>query len=295
MNLSGKDFKSIKDPVHGYIQIFKEDEQILNTVYFERLHQIHQLGTTYLIYPSATHTRFEHSLGVMNLGTAVFESILSTYPKFWSKVKTKKCKIFKNTIRWACLLHDIGHLPFSHICESFVDLEQLCKKWKEKGYKVYNSETSTSQILTTGSRHELLSCLLVLEKYDKILTEHKVDPHIVCGLILGKISEHAVESKEYYNVLGGILNSNIDVDKLDYILRDNYTTGASLVGIDKDRTIMSYAIHENRLILNSKALSGIFNLLHSRDQLFMWVYQHHKVVFTDSILTRMIERNIQSN
>ena len=107
----------IRDPIHGFIHFDDAEREIINSPAFQRLRNIKQLAFTYYVYPGAMHSRFEHSLGVMQMASRAFDSLVK-------KHKTELEKNFKSisltlekaksVIRLAGLLHDIGHLPFSH-------------------------------------------------------------------------------------------------------------------------------------------------------------------------------------
>ncbi len=279
--------KIIKDPVHNYIKINDNDLEIIDTLLFQRLRNIYHLGTAYLTYPGATHSRFEHSLGVMQLGTSAFLKIFKNSSGFWPK-DMELCDKYYKTLRYACLLHDIGHTPFSHVCETFVEKKMLCKEIMKYGLSFGDAKT-TLRNLESSQPHELLSCSIILSEYNKTLKKQNVDSLDVCALILGQIRVEKNEDRVHYDVLKSILNSPIDVDKLDYLLRDNYVTGATLVSLDRERFIESYTILDNTLSLNGKAISTVANLIRGRESMYMWVYQHHKVVFTDTLLKMIIQ------
>jgi len=108
--------KVIRDAVHGYIELCEDDLKIIDTPHFQRLKSVRQ-NNPFSVYPCANHTRFEHSLGVMHLGVKVFESLNEKRthngePSFDEKLEA--------TVRYACLLHDVGHAPFSHYGEQFL-------------------------------------------------------------------------------------------------------------------------------------------------------------------------------
>src|SRR3989344_2454610 len=120
-----KDFrdadKKIYDSVHGFIPFDEYEKEVIDSLPFQRLHYIHQLGIAYLVYPGATHTRFEHSLGVMFLATLMFDKICkSVRPDVFHFVPRKGSSEYlywKRVLRMAALCHDLGHLPFSHVAE----------------------------------------------------------------------------------------------------------------------------------------------------------------------------------
>lgn len=103
--------KKVYDAVHGFIRFNSLEKLVIDSEPFQRLHGIHQLGIAYLVYPGATHTRFEHSLGTMHLATQIFERLcakgfLVDDALYWEQI-----------VRFAALCHDMGHLPFSHDAE----------------------------------------------------------------------------------------------------------------------------------------------------------------------------------
>lgn len=285
----------IKDPVHHFIKINDDDKKIMDTSLFQRLRNIFHLGTGYFTYPGATHSRFEHSLGVMSLGNSVLENVINNAGTkgytFW-KDSENDDEIMR-TLRYACLLHDVGHAPFSHVCEEFYSNEKdsLISELKSKLEFINDGYKNTEQILSKPQLHELMSCSIILSHYKDILNDLGVKAENVCAVILGQVCKDVLpEKKLHYKVLANILNSSIDVDKFDYLLRDDYMTGASLASIDKGRLLTSYTVTErNTLVLNRKALSLVTNLIVGRNQVYMWVYQHHKVVFTDNLLKKMIQ------
>ena len=106
--------KKIYDAVHGFIRFNALERDLIDSIAFQRLHHIRQLGIAFLVYPGATHTRFEHSLGTMEVATRIFDHLLSkqmelTEPEYWKQI-----------VRLAALCHDLGHLPFSHDAESAI-------------------------------------------------------------------------------------------------------------------------------------------------------------------------------
>lgn len=241
MNHGGKASKIIRDVVHGYISLCENDLHIIDTPLFQRLKRIRQTGA-HSVYPSANHTRFEHSLGVMHLGMKVLASL-----------GIEADERISNTVRYACLLHDIGHAPFSHLGEAFYSKEELIKQ---------------------------------LNKFADRLLSYGVDLDLLCRMITGQ--KYNTLDKFTEDCLIDILNSNVDVDKLDYVLRDAFMSGAELIAIDAERLISAYTIHNGTLALSGKVLSTIGNLIYGRNALYIWVYNHHITVYTDFLFRRLI-------
>ena len=119
-----KNIHEIRDPVHVFVRLDSDERKILNSRSFQRLRHIHQLAMTYLVYPGATHKRFEHSLGVMELASRVFD-IVTNPDNVTDDVRRlleplaspDQIAYWRRVVRMAALCHDIGHLPFSHAAE----------------------------------------------------------------------------------------------------------------------------------------------------------------------------------
>ena len=150
---------------------------------FQRLRRIKQLGLISLIYPGATHTRFEHSIGTMNLGSKLSEELDLSNDEI-------------ELIRASALLHDIGHGPFSHVSEGVLSVPH---------------EELTKYVITKTSMKDLL--------------EEKFDVSKIVNIVNGK------------GYLGPIVSGELDVDRMDYLLRDSHNTGVAYGVIDYERII----------------------------------------------------------
>lgn len=273
--------KFIRDVVHDYITIEDDVRKIIDTPSFQRLKRIKQTPA-FFVYPCATHTRFEHSLGVMTLGLAVFDNIKDSLPR---SIK-RNSKTYRNTVKYACLLHDLGHAPLSHVCEEFLDRPSSIRNMKPI-FKQYIPER-----LGAEPSHEVMSCAISLDVYEKVLRRNNVDIELFCKMICG-LPPNVREKEE--DLFVTLLNSWMDVDKLDYILRDNRMSGATLATIDKNRIVSAYAIDRNKLILGKKALSVVASLINGREALYLWAYTHHKVAFYQSLIQRYVDYLLGKN
>ena len=116
-----KNVHEIRDPIHVFVRLDSDEREVLNSRPFQRLRHIHQLALTYLIYPGATHKRFEHSLGVMELASRVFDVVTNpgnvTDPIRDVVPELDQLRYWRRVLRMAALCHDVGHLPFSHAAE----------------------------------------------------------------------------------------------------------------------------------------------------------------------------------
>jgi len=283
------DIKIIKDLAYGYIEADKHVCSIIDTAAFQRLKQISQLSALHL-YPSANHTRFEHSLGVMHIAMCVFKQLehemLDLYVEVNNVTKSENVvetlKLLKTSLKFASLLHDVGHAPLSHIGELFYDTKdiknRIMKGSEDRGLNI------DIKIFDTGSPHELMSCFIILEKfYNHLLSIDKnIKIEFVFRLITGAQYNNFERTVE--NVLISILNSqSFDVDKLDYLVRDNFMTGFPAPKIDIKRLIKSLSIETigRTICYHSFGLSSLLSFIDSRDLMYYFVYNHHTTVYTD--------------
>lgn len=288
--------KQIKDPVHGYINV--EDEyftKIIDTRPFQRLRDLKQLSATYMVYPSANHTRFEHSLGVYWLAKRAFEDIADE--DFRADIETSE---IRKTLLSAALLHDIGHPPFSHIAEKLLNKGELKDRLNKLGLKKkideagIGSAISNKHPLDEKGEHELLSCIIVLEYYESALKDLGVNPYEVAAYILGHSLKAEVNDQWQHQIAANVLSSTMDVDRLDYVSRDNYMTGADVANLDVERLVSSYRACKDpeddtyKLTFSEKALSTVSNYLDGRLAVYMWVTQHHKSVFANALLRELL-------
>lgn len=223
----------LKDPLYGFINIDAPFDDLIETEYFQRLRNIKQLGQTYLIYPSANHSRFEHSLGAFYLAKKFTETLKMDH---------------KNEFMAAALLHDIGHYPFSHAIENYIEM-------------------------LNGIKHEDQTLNLIRNtKISDILKKQKMDIDIICDLILGK------------GKYGKLISGEIDVDRLDYLKRDSYYTGVAYGVIETDVILKSISMKDKKYIADVKYLPAFESVLISRYLMYSMVYMHHKTVIANTML-----------
>jgi len=232
--------KAIRDAIHGTIRVDDLSQEILDTAEMQRLRGVRQLGFTYLVYPSATHTRFEHSLGSYYLAGK-----LSRYLNL-NKNDAQKVKM-------AALLHDIGHGPFSHISELVVN-DFINVAHEEKSCEIIKKSIITD----------------ILKKHDFNVVE-------ITDIIHGKRAP-----------LGNIVSSDIDVDRMDYLVRDAYYTGAAYGIIDLDRLIITSSIHNRKLCINEDGLHAVEALVFARYLMYPAVYHHHTTRIADSMFSAAV-------
>ncbi len=229
----------ITDPIHKYIPITDLEKKLIDTEFFQRLRKIRQLAGAHLVYPSAQHTRFEHSIGAMHLAGLAAESLLNK--------GYITCKEDVESLRIAALLHDIGHGPFSHLFEEVL---------REKESTKINHEIIGKRII----KETIL--IDILEKYG-------YDGNYVCNLSFGE------SQKMFYDE---IIAGSLSVDIMDYLPRDSFFTGAEYGKVDYHRLISSLEVLSNgHLGIDKSAINSLESMLISRYQMFKAVYFHKTV------------------
>lgn len=281
--------KVVKDLVHSYIEIDEKLQTIIDTASFQRLRRVKQLSCSY-IFPSTNHTRYEHSLGVMQLACEFFEVLENGFKE--NGLNKDEIENLRTHIKLASLLHDVGHPPFSHLGEKFLDKNEIYQDLKEYSDLINIEEVfldNNKKIV--GKEHELLSCYCILRKFYKIIKniDKNIDISFICRCIVGNI--YTEEENWHRNICIKILNSDsIDVDKLDYLMRDNHMTGEIAPKMDIKRLLACLTISDKKLKYVAKAIPAVQSVVDSRDTLYLWVYHHHISIYTDYVTGRILKK-----
>ncbi len=301
------DAKLLKDPLYGYISIPVElARDVVDSKVFQRLRRISQ--TSYApLYPSATHTRFVHSLGVYYLGCYV-ASVIDAFALGGARARKDKSKDTQKLVRcleifeYACLLHDVGHAPFSHTGEGFFlkegKYEELHCKLRETVGGKKSLQAELDEIDNTGAQakpHEIMSCIVALENFPNLIKksdEQEFFARAICGYKYKSDSLTPVRS--FRNCLIELLNSTfIDVDKLDYLIRDAYLLGFQTVSIDYKRLLGSVRVKQDSLghysiAYDKNAVSVFENVVYAHDSERKWIQNHPVVRYEMDLLQRAI-------
>ena len=290
--------KRLKDPIYGYITIDdKIIKEIVDTAEFQRLRNVVQ--TSYApLYSSAVHNRFVHSLGVYYLGTLVAENIKSVVEKELKDTEYERCiEVFL----LACLLHDVGHAPFSHTGEEYYlksgERVELHKRLSELTGDS-NLEEEISQKSYKAAPHELMSAIVAIECFGDIIGDDK-EKSFFARCITGY--QYVMDEDEKYKILNcviSLLNSSvIDVDKLDYLIRDAYITGFDTINIDYERLLRSIYIKKDlvkreadyEVVYTKGAISVIENVVYAHDAERKWIQNHPVVQYEGFLIKRIID------
>ncbi len=288
----------IYDAVYGYVELTDVEFELVKSPIFQRLHWIKQLGPLHTVFPSAQHSRFSHSIGVFHIMLKMIKHLKSTKSgnDFFKEIPAQKRK----ALRFAALLHDIGHVPLSHVGEKVLKNTLSIKKVDPKKMKLSKKEepeniktgwrTRFSEGLASDATklHECLSAEIILnnEEIDQILaTEEGWDNPAYRKTMKEQIALIVVGQPDN-QVFRALLHSELDADRLDYLLRDSFFTGVDYGHIDLDYIISRFEIvkdddGESGLCLDVKGLHTIEHYILARFFLHTQVIFNRRVKFLD--------------
>lgn len=286
--------KRFKDPIYGYIDISEEIiAEIVDTAAFQRLRNIIQ--TSYApLYSSAVHNRFVHSLGVYHLGCLVSQTIKEDKDNF---SEIEDFERYLHVFELACLLHDLGHAPFSHTGEEYYLENGDRTSLHELIIQLSNDTDLRDEIQNRNYKaapHELMSVIVSLKRYETLF-KNDAERSFFSRCITGYSYVKKVDSlHSFLNCMISLLNSSvIDVDKLDYLIRDAYITGFETVSIDYERLLRSIRIRKidnnYEIVYVKGAISVIENVVYAHDAERKWIQNHPIVQYEAYLLQRAIE------
>ena len=237
--------KVIRDPLHGYIELDELACSIIDTVEMQRLRRIRQLGFSYLVYPGANHTRFEHSLGTYHLMNVLLDRL-------------GMARDADEELIVASLIHDVGHGPYSHVTEP------LIQKFTGASHEDIGYVLSTDgEVKERDSEPSAPTIAEVVEAY-------RLDRRKIQSYIKGERTGNRTSRD-----ISRILNGEIDVDKMDYLVRDSYYTGVAYGVVDNMRLIQGLDFFNGELVITDKGILPAEYLLFSRFLMHPTVYNHH--------------------
>ena len=192
---------TLRDPVHGFVKADELEAALISSRPLQRLRQVRQLGLANLVFPGAEHSRFSHVLGAMHLAGRTYDALATAVD---SPLDPDVRAPERRALRAAALVHDVGHAPFSHTAEDLFD---------------------------TPIDHETMSRrILALAEVSQLFEEHDVSLDLVLGLLTGDIDGHQ-------RLLCQVISGELDVDKMDYLLRDSLFCGVQYGQFDLERLL----------------------------------------------------------
>lgn len=233
--------KTVLDSVHDHIELSALATDLIETPEFQRLRNIKQLGTVSMVYPSANHTRFEHSLGVYHLARQAL--------RFIDDIEEDE----RDYIEAAALLHDVGHTAFSHNIESVLAHH-------------------------TGKMHDDVHDLLVDGAVGDVLNDYDLSPTKVANYVAG--------GGEY----GQLISGELDVDRMDYLVRDAHHTGVPYGTIDSGRLVREITFVDGELTFREGNVQAAESLLLARAMMTPVVYTHSAAQVSKSMLEAATEQ-----
>ncbi len=269
--------KTIHDSVHGGIPVEEPFLSLLHRPEMQRLHNIKQLGLSYLVFPGANHTRFEHSLGVFHLAMGMGRAI---------EADEKELK----ELGAAAMLHDICHPPFSHT------LEEVMQVSTGKDHM----ELAASLISGDGSPYPSGSPFKAETNLAEELESSGVDPVMVASIVAEppkevNPSQGSLLSDEGQSFFGAprylnqIIHGPVDADQMDYLLRDAHYTGVAHGIIDRDRILSTITVHNGSLVVGKGGAAAIEGMMVARSLMYSSIYFHKTVRIAEMMMAKAVE------
>ncbi|MGD9590097.1 MAG: HD domain-containing protein [Pyrinomonadaceae bacterium] len=264
----------IRCPIHGFIHFSKNERKIIDHPLFRRLRYVRQLALTEFIYPGASHTRFEHALGVMDVATRAFDSIASRNGRLLEETikavsgfEDQTMAKARQSLRLAALLHDVGHASFSHAAEG---------------------------VVFKNSSHEKLSVLIIREAdlLGKLIDQSFWDG---CSAVVSLLIEGGRDLPPQLQVLKTLVSGEMDADRTDYLLRDSYHCGVEYGKFDHRRMLECLDVHQIdhagglEIALTRDGIHTFEALILGRYQMNTQVYYHRLRRIYDLYLIRYHE------
>ena len=288
----------IRDPVHRTIEFDEKEKTVIDHPCVQRLRFIRQLGMTFLVYPGAEHDRFSHAIGAMHVAGRVWKRIEETSGKLLREYfNREELAYFRRILRLAALLHDVGHPPFSHVSEKFMpSVGSLFLPWKwfkgiNKNHQATHEDYSVLLISSLGLGKK---AIFTNEEAQDIasLVHYEVLPSKKWDKLFG----HGAGRKGIHALLRSLISGELDVDRMDYLLRDGHFTGVTYGFFDIDHIIQNLGITINPkkelvLTLDSTAVRAFEDFLLARYHMFLQVYLHKTTLSFDYFLGEALADN----
>ena len=250
--------KVINDPVHGHMYFPGVIVDAIDTPQVQRLRELKQLGTSYYVFPGASHNRFEHSLGTAHLATNMFDALRT---RAASDVRDALTGADRVAVQLAGLCHDLGHGPFSHVFDNEF-LPRRVAGWHAGDEPPWNHEAMGADMFRW-----------MVDDNGMDLDKGVIDR--VCDLITSSNVESATPGTKFlWDIVANKRNS-IDVDKFEYLLRDQHSTGVK-GNVDVGRLMSFMKVIDDQICFKASEVYNVYDLFHTRANMHQKVYTHKK-------------------
>ena len=250
--------KVINDPVHGHMYFPGIVVDAIDTPQVQRLRELKQLGTSYYVFPGASHNRFEHSLGTAHLATNMFDALRT---RAASDVRDALTGADRVAVQLAGLCHDLGHGPFSHVFDNEF-LPRRVAGWHAGDEPPWNHEAMGADMFRW-----------MVDDNGMDLDKGVIDR--VCDLITSSNVESATPGTKFlWDIVANKRNS-IDVDKFEYLLRDQHSTGVK-GNVDVGRLMSFMKVIDDQICFKASEVYNVYDLFHTRANMHQKVYTHKK-------------------
>ena len=258
------------DAIHGYIPFTTRparegescERDVIDHPWVQRLRQIHQLQTAWWVFPTAEHTRFQHVLGAMHLGSTVIDRWYDSLHRACPDVPSRS--YVESLLRLAALLHDVGHGPFGH----FFDAHFL------SDYGL-NHERLGAAIITDVLRDVLRN--IRMNPRGRLGADERIDPNQIAWLIQRPKGGDSDSVPRWLVMLRSLFCGLYTVDNMDFVLRDAYMSGYSTHAFDLDRLLHYTFFSSQGLTIHEKGIDALMRFLAVRGELFRSLYFHRTV------------------
>ena len=272
-------------------------KNIIDTPAFQRLRRVEQTSIR-SVYPSARHDRFIHSLGVYHIGSLIVDHLRKEEEAndYWGETANNMSVIY-NSYLVACLLHDVGHAPFSHTFEEYYgqkkDLARILAD--EVDSENFKSDLQYVRALDEPNFHEYVSAYLAHHEFGVAISRLYLDSEFIARMITGTFYVADKDNHQIHNCFISLLHGKvIDADRLDYACRDVWASGYSTSSIDLRRLISSLHIMRNGekdyvVCFEANSLNEIEGVLNVKDFQMRYVINHHVVNHEQWLLRQAAE------
>ena len=332
--------RRIRDNLHGSIDVSELEDAVIAHPFFQRLRRVRQLAFLHYVFPGATHTRFEHSLGVMHLATRAWEKLQTNQERLRHTVsniqdfkafeetadKSEKHgrlwptfammdQIFQSdyslqTFRLAALLHDVGHPAFSHSGEHFMpswadvrsanpDLPDYLLEYIDQ--RIAEIKTRGDEPAQTKVRHEIYSILLIDRIIREVFAKNPqlrlvIDPRDIISMINPAITPSPgspLLASQTAHLLRELISGELDIDRMDYLLRDSRECGVVYGQFDVDRILDSLGLYfddanqQIHVAIHLSGLAAFEDYLRARYSMYLQLYFHKSAVAAEAMMRHL--------